>query len=101
MAARVVAVYSGRDLVGILYAKERVISGIPTGVVFADGSLGGILLGNPPYRSSAFRAALEILLASPRIRGVRLRVLRCSDELEAVRQMIGSRPLDTRYSRIR
>ena len=57
---RVVAVYSAHDLVGILYAKERVISGIPTGVVFGDGSLGGILLGNsridrihsaPPWRS--------------------------------------------------
>lgn len=98
---RVAAVYSQRNLVGILYAKERVISGIPTGVVFGDGSLGGILLGNSPHRQNSFRAALEILLASPRIRGVRLRVLRASDELEAVKQMIATRPLDTHYSRLK
>jgi len=41
---RVVAVYSAGELVGIMYTKERVISGIPTGVVYGDGSLGGILL---------------------------------------------------------
>src|SRR5580704_16985684 len=36
---RVVAVYRGGDLVGILYTKERVIAGIPTGIVYGDGSL--------------------------------------------------------------
>jgi hypothetical protein len=96
-----VAVYSAREVVGILYTKERVISGIPTGVVFADGSLGGILLGNPLHQQNLFRVAMELLLASPRIRGVRLRVLRGSDELEAVKQMTASRSLDTHYSRIK
>jgi hypothetical protein len=43
-APRVVAVYTGPDVAGILYAKERVISSISTGVVYADGSLGGMLL---------------------------------------------------------
>lgn len=98
---RVVAVYSAREVVGIVYTKERVISGIPTGVVYADGSLGGILLGNPLHRQNSFRVALETLFASPRIRGVRLRVLRCSDELEAVKRLVASRSLDAQYSRIK
>src|ERR1039457_7015285 len=98
---RVVAVYSAGEVVGILYTKERVISGIPTGVVYADGSLGGILLGNPLHQKNSFRVAMELLLASPGIRGVRLRLLRGSDELEVVKQMIASGSLDTHYSRIK
>src|ERR1700741_5100582 len=31
---RVVAVYSAGDVVGVLYTKERVIAGIPTGIVY-------------------------------------------------------------------
>ena len=98
---RVVAVYSAGEVVGILYTKERVISGIPTGVIFADGSLGGFLLGNPLHRKNLFRVAMERLLASPRIRGARLRVLRDSDEFEAVKGMTPSKSLDINYSEIK
>src|ERR1700688_720320 len=44
--SRVVAVYSAGAVVGMMYTKERVIGGIPTGVVYGDGSLGGILVSN-------------------------------------------------------
>jgi hypothetical protein len=44
-----VVVYSAGDVVGIMYTKERVISGIPTGIVYGDGSLGGMLLSNPVH----------------------------------------------------
>ena len=91
---RVVAVYNAGDLVGIMYTKERVISGIPTGIVYGDGSLGGILLSNPVHQQSAFRVATEMLLASPGIRGLRLLVLRSSGEYDAVRQLIASRSVD-------
>src|SRR5437773_434707 len=77
---RVVAVYSAGDLVGIMYTKERVISGLPTAVVYADGSLGSILLANPLHRPQAFRMAVEVLLGSPTIRGVRLRLPRSTDD---------------------
>ena len=97
---RVVAVYNAGEVVGILYTKERVISGIPTGVIFADGSLDGFLLGNPRHRKNLFRVAMERLLASPGIRGVRLRVLRDSDEFEAVKRMATSGSLDINYSDI-
>ena len=45
---KVVAISYGREVVGMVYTKERVIHGIPTGVVSCDGSLGSIQLGNPP-----------------------------------------------------
>jgi hypothetical protein len=97
---RVVAVYSAGDVVGIMYTKERVISGIPTGIVYGDGTLGGILLSNPVHQQNAFRVATELLLAAPGIRGARLLILRCSGEFDAVRQLIASRSVDGQCSPI-
>jgi len=97
---RVVAVYSAGDVVGIMYTKERVISGIPTGIVYGDGSLGGILLSNPVHQQNVFRVATELLLAAPGIRGARLRILRFSSELDAVLQLIASRFVDGQCSPI-
>jgi len=97
---KVVAVYSAGDVVGIMYTKERVISGVPTGIVYGDGSLGGILLSNPVHQQNAFRFATERLLASPGIRGARLLILRSSGEYDAVRQLIASRSVDGQCSSI-
>jgi hypothetical protein len=94
---RVVAVYNGRDVVGIMYTKERVISGIPTGIVYADGNMGGTLVANLLHQQNAFRVAIETLLASPGIRGVRLRVLPHSAELDAAREMNDSRSPNAHY----
>ena len=99
-APRVVVVYRGRDVAGILYAKERVISGISTGVVYADGSLEGMLLAAERNRQDALRIALETLLSSPGIRGLRLRLLRDSGDLDAIGQLVISRSLDVQYSLI-
>jgi hypothetical protein len=97
---RAVVVYTGPDVAGILYAKERVISGISTGVVYADGSLGGMLFVREQHRQDVFRVALETLLSSPGIRGVRLRVLRDGGDLDAIGQLVVSRSLDVQYSLI-
>jgi hypothetical protein len=98
---RVVAVYHAHEVVGILFTKERVISGIPTGVVYVDGSLGGILLCNPLHQQNSFRLAIQLLLASPGIHGIRLRVLRGCCELAALRQLLASGSLDAQYCRIK
>jgi hypothetical protein len=99
-APKVVLVHTGRDVAGILYAKERVISGIRTGVVYADGSLDGMLLATERHRQDALRVALETLLSSPGIRGVRLRLLRGGGDLDAIGQLAVSRSLDVQYSLI-
>ena len=98
---KVVAVSYAREVVGIVYTKERVIRGIPTGVVYCDGSLDGIQLGNPLHRQNSFRLAMETLLLSPRIRGVRLRLLPCSDELGVTKQLVSSGAFDAQYSQIK
>jgi len=98
---RVVVVHSAREVIGIMYAQERVISGVPTGVVYADGSLGGVLLANSMHQRNAFRVAVETLLGSPKVRGVRLRVVRGGCEISAIRQLTASWRLDAHYSRIK
>ena len=98
---RVVAVHRQDEMVGIIYAKERTISGIPTGIVFVDGSLGGMFLGNPLHRKNSFRVAVETLAASHSIRSVRLRVLPGSDEFEAIKHLTVSGALDAQYSQIK
>ncbi len=97
---KVVAVYSAGEVTGIMYTKERVISGIPTGIVYGDGSLGGLLLSNPEHQQNTFRVAMELLLASPGIRGARLRIARSGGEFDAICQMIASGSLDGQYSPI-
>jgi len=94
---RVVAVYSAGDVVGVLYTKERVIAGIPTGIVYGDESLGGMLVSNPEHEQEAFGVAMQVLLAAPGIRGARLRIPRYSNELDAVQQMIASRSVDGQF----
>lgn len=91
---RVVAVYSEGAVVGMMYTKERVIGGIPTGIVYGDGSLGGILVSNRADQQKAFRVAMDALLESPGIRGARLRVLQSCGENDAVRQLMASRAID-------
>jgi hypothetical protein len=102
-AARVVAVYREREVVGIMYTKERIISGVPTGIVYADGSLGSIVLANPLHQQNVFRVGVETLLASPKIRGIRLRILRSGGEpgASAIRRLNAATHLDARYSRIK
>jgi hypothetical protein len=97
---RVVAVYSADSVVGMMYTKERVIAGIPTGIVYGDGSLGGLLVSNPAHQQKTFRTAMQGLLASPGIRGMRLRVQRSCSEIDTVRQVIASRSVDGQFSTI-
>jgi hypothetical protein len=94
---KVVAVCRERDVIGILYARERTIKGIPTGIVYADGSLGSILLADPLYHKRAFRTAIEVLLASPRIRSIRLRILHSSRDFDGSMQLTSSISHDVRY----
>ena len=98
---RVVAVRNGTELAGVVYAKERIVSGVRLGVTFADLTFGTLLFGEPVQRENAFRVALETLLASPETRGIRLRIRRGGPELVAVRKLIDSTRLDVRVSRVK
>jgi hypothetical protein len=98
--SRIVAIRENGNIVGLVYFKERKVLGFATGLVFADGSLGTIYLGDPQSRGEAFRLALEVLLAHPKIRGIRLKIPPEGPEGEAVNQVVASQPLDASYWRI-
>ena len=94
---KAVAVCRANELVGLLYGKERIIAGIPTGIVYADGSLCSILLADPLHHTPAFLGAIEALLASPQIRGLRLRILRSSSDFDGVLQLTSSGSREVQY----
>jgi hypothetical protein len=97
----IVMVYEAHDVVGIVYMKERAVSGIPNGIMYYDGSLNSPVVGNPLRQHNLFRAAMEALLKSPRVRAVRLKLLPGSDEHQVVNQLVDSWSIEARYSPIR
>jgi hypothetical protein len=97
---RVIAVHQSGWIVGVIYAKERTISGVSTGIILMDGSLGGFYLGDPAHRHAAFEVAMDIFSASSIIRCVRLRVPVGSEDIDAVRHLTLGGSRQAQYSRI-
>lgn len=95
---RVAAVYNEARLAGVVYAKEKTILGCHFGVLYADLSWGSLSFGDYIHQENTFRIARENLLASPGTRGMRLRILRGSPELAAIRKLIVSKNLDVHFS---
>jgi len=73
-APRVVVVRSGPDLVGIIYAKERKVWGIPTGIVRINQTLSDALLGRSGNTKEILSLAVESLLGLPRTLSVELKL---------------------------
>lgn len=96
-----VTVHQESELAGLLYAKEKIILGWRLGVAYADLTWGGVVFGDAFQQKQTFGIAIEKLLSFPGIDGVRLRVLRGSPELAAIRQLISSRKLDVHFSRVK
>jgi hypothetical protein len=98
---RVVAIRQGRELAGIVCAKERILPGPRLGVLYADLTFGCALLGGPLEQQESFLIALQTLLATAGTRGIRLRIRPHSPELAAVRTLLASSRLDTYFSRVK
>jgi len=58
----VVVVSQGRNVAGLLYARERLVAGIPTGIVYGDDTLGTMIVARPEETESVLQCALETLL---------------------------------------
>ena len=68
----VVVVSQGRRVVGLLYGQERIVAGIPIGIVLGDDTLGTMVAARPEDMESVLRCAVEALLkqkAALRFRG--------------------------------
>lgn len=60
-----------RNIIGMVYAKERRLAGIGTGVVYIDATLGAPLMGSPLVRERVFHSAARAFLHQPGMRALR------------------------------
>jgi hypothetical protein len=96
----VVVVRRGNAVVGIVYAKQRRIAGLSTGLVFADGSLGHMVVADPSEQEDILVVALQKLFASSGVRGVRLVIPPHGPEQRAVTKTHAAMALDVSYTRV-
>jgi hypothetical protein len=84
-----------------MYVKERVISGFPLGIYFADGTLGGMLVAAEGCQEDVFRSVIEHLSSLSGVRGIRLRISPGTPESRVVGALRSSSKVDLHFSRIR
>jgi hypothetical protein len=58
----VVVVSQGRRVAGMLYAQERIVAGIPIGIVLGDDTLGTMVAARPEEIESVMECAVKALL---------------------------------------
>jgi len=98
---KVVVVRKGSELARVVPAKERLLFGFHLGIAYADLTFGCARFGDQRDCPEALVFALNTLLASPGIRGIRLRVRRHSPELAAVRKLLTSTRWKAQFSRVK
>jgi hypothetical protein len=87
-------------MVGIVYAKQRRLAGLSTGIVYADGSLGHMVVADPLDHEDVLAVALQQLFASAGVRGVRLVIPPNGPEQRAVTRAHAAMGLDVAYTRV-
>lgn len=68
----VVAVRVGRQLAGAVYAKERLIGGIRTGLIYADQVVGGMVVAKEEQSALVLESAFRKLILRRGFRGLRI-----------------------------
>jgi hypothetical protein len=58
----VVVVSQGSRVAGLLYGGERIVAGIPTGIVLGDNTLGTMVVARPEEMESVLHCAIQALL---------------------------------------
>ncbi|HWF48074.1 MAG TPA: hypothetical protein VG168_13785 [Bryobacteraceae bacterium] len=85
-APRVAVVRQAGKIAGIVYAKERLLAGIPTGMIFGDSTIATMTVAEPDCRRIVFHSAMTALLQRPHVRSLRLLVPPNGTELQSLRQ---------------
>lgn len=99
-APLVVIIARGSSLVGVVYAKERRFAGIPSGIVYADATLGAMMVALPGEQQNVLMAALRALINHPGIRGLRVVVPATGFERETIQRMVELRSLDVQFANV-
>jgi hypothetical protein len=97
---KVVVITRVGEVAGVVYAKERKIAGIPTGLVFIDTALDTILTDNSLTREELVEKAVNRLFENRRIRGLRLFIPPDAAEHRAVQSVVASKSLEGCYADI-
>jgi len=97
---RIVVVSRGDDIVGVVYAKERRLGGVPTGIVFGDGRLGSMIVARPVERQEIFTYAMRSLSTRTGVRAVRLLIPPDGVEAQAIAGAQSSLHVDLAYSSV-
>ena len=71
-APRVVIVRQEGRILGAVFAKERLLFGFPTGLLYGDSTLNGMVVAEAIHRGRVFLNAIEALVTKPGVRGLRL-----------------------------
>ncbi len=96
---RIVLVRHGLKPVGLVYAKEKVLAGVPTGVLYADSTLGNLVLTDKAHEQEVLSVALQKLLALRRLSALRLLLPPTGYEHQIARDVARSMGLDTSEAR--
>jgi hypothetical protein len=98
---RVAVVYDDSHIAGIIYWKERVIAGVPLGIYYGDGTIGGMLVAPLSHEEEIFRAGIQYLSSRPSVRGIRLRISPGSAQSQVIRTHHTFSNAEVHISRIR
>ena len=91
---RVIVVRRSGATIGIVYAKERKLAGIRTGLINADATLGAMIISEERERATVWERALSHLLTSSSVNGLRIHVPREGYELAATQRVLRSTGAD-------
>ncbi len=94
---RVVAVKSGSELVAIVYAKERAVWGIPTGIVRIDQTLNNSILGCDGKQEEILCLAVAKLVSSRRILSVQVKSPFAWRDAASFAELLSSRSLEIQF----
>lgn len=91
---RVVVVKSGNSIEGLMFVKERKVSGLPTRMIFGDSTLGTLVVAAPGRGGAVLEQAVHFLVSTLRSQAIRLRVRFGSWEMAAIQQAASALNLD-------
>jgi hypothetical protein len=97
---KVVVIFRNQRIAGVVYAKERKIAGIPTGLIFIDAGLDTALTDDSMTTEQLFEKAISQLLLNRRVQGLRLFIPPGKAEHRAVQSVVSSKSLDGCYKPI-
>ncbi len=91
---RVVVISRDQDIVGVVYAKERKIAGISTGLIFIDTVLDNIVTDGSIDTERLVEKAINRLFRDRNVRGLRLFISPGKAEHRGVQSAVMSQSLD-------